>query len=281
MKKSINFNKLIVFMFLVCFITMFIKADVFAAKKPEFTVTYLYGSKNMQQTVIRGENAIAPKDVLVPGYTFIGWSDSGKNIQSDKIILGMYTNNTMYKSATNASTKSKKINDKISAPGKFWWDLSIKGVPYETCVVRWYNSKNGDIWKTEVVPYGTTLPDPPDPTMNGYEFAGWEGSWYNITEDRNIAAYFTVVEESQDLTIQSIEEETEVIPTEDANVTVSNNVSESSDSNDNALEVVQNNDDVNNQQEVKPLNEINNNQSTDNNTSKSTFTSKIKRLFNK
>lgn len=207
---------------------IFIYSDVEAAKKPEYTVTYLYGTKSYVETVEKGKNAIAPKDVIVPGYTFIGWSDSGKNIQSDKIILGMYTNNTMYKSATNASTTARKINDKITAPGKFWWDLSIKGVPYETCVIRWYNAINGDIYKTEVVKYGTTLPDPSEPRMEGYDFAGWEGSWYNITEDRNIAAYFTIIDKTGELTEQKTESPDKTVS--ENNVSFNGAVSSNNDS---------------------------------------------------
>ncbi|HOO28502.1 MAG TPA: InlB B-repeat-containing protein, partial [Lachnospiraceae bacterium] len=59
-----------------------------------------------------------------------------------------------------------------------------------TCVVRWYNGWTDELWKTEVVAYGTTLPDPADPCLDGFEFVGWEGSWTNITEDRAIKAWY-------------------------------------------------------------------------------------------
>ena len=168
-------------------------SDVYAAgKNAKFNVTFIYGTTINTQQVKRGKDAIVPVDTFVPGFTFAGWTDTAANIQSDKIILGMYTPT---KSAVTASTtptqngiggKAIKLNNNVSAPALPWWDMSLKGVPGKTCVVRWYNGHNGELWKTDVVPYGTTLDDPGNPCLHGYDFVGWEGSWENITEDRNI-----------------------------------------------------------------------------------------------
>lgn len=160
-----------------------------ASAKAKHTVTFLYGTKMNTQVVPDGGNAVVPIDTGIDGYTFIGWTDSCMNVKSDKMILGMYVNNTPYAAATNSTSNIKKINDNTSAPFLPWWDGS-KGVPGVTCVVRWYNGHNGELWKTEVVPYGSSLPDPADPCIEGYEFVGWEGSWKNITEDRAIKAYY-------------------------------------------------------------------------------------------
>lgn len=172
-------------------------SDVYAAgKNAKFNVTFIYGTTINTQQVKRGKDAIVPVDTFVPGFTFAGWTDTAANIQSDKIILGMYTPT---KAAVTASTtptqngiggKAIKLNNNLSAPALPWWDMSLKGVPGKTCVVRWYNGHNGELWKTDVVPYGTTLDDPGNPCMQGYDFIGWEGSWENITEDRNIKAWY-------------------------------------------------------------------------------------------
>ena len=172
-------------------------SDVYAAgKNAKFNVTFIYGTTINTQQVKRGKDAIVPVDTFVPGFTFAGWTDTAANIQSDKIILGMYTPT---KAAVTASTiptqngiggKAIKLNNNLSAPALPWWDMSLKGTPGKTCVVRWYNGHNGELWKTDVVPYGTTLDDPGNPCLQGYDFVGWEGSWENITEDRNIKAWY-------------------------------------------------------------------------------------------
>lgn len=168
--------------------------DVYAAAK-KFNVTFIYGTKVNTQQVKKGKNAVVPVDTTVPGFTFAGWTDTAANIQCDKVILGMYT-------PTPASIKPLPVqvadtnkpmifNSDVSAPALPWWDMTLKGEPGKTCVVRWYNGHTGELWKTEVVPYGTSLDDPANPCFDHYEFIGWRGSWKNITEDRNIeACYF-------------------------------------------------------------------------------------------
>ncbi|MCR5268335.1 MAG: InlB B-repeat-containing protein [Lachnospiraceae bacterium] len=160
-----------------------------AQAKAKHTVTFIYGTKTNVQQVPDGGNAIVPTDTGIVGYTFLGWTDTCMNVKADKLILGMYVNNTPYAAATNSTSNIKKVNDNTSAPFLPWWD-GTKGVPGVTCVVRWYNGHNNELWKTQVVPYGSSLPDPADPCVEGYEFVGWEGSWKNITEDRAIKAWY-------------------------------------------------------------------------------------------
>lgn len=167
--------------------------DVAAAKK--YNVTFIYGMNVNTQVVKAGKNAVVPTNTDVPGFIFAGWTDTAANINSDKVILGMYTP-IVVPTASKEPTQNKvggpaiKINNNVSAPAEAWWDMSLKGTPGKTCVVRWYNGHNGELWKTEVVPYGTTLDDPGNPCIEGYDFVGWEGSWENITEDRNIKAWY-------------------------------------------------------------------------------------------
>jgi uncharacterized protein YqfB (UPF0267 family) len=49
----------------------------------------------------------------------------------------------------------------------------------------------GDDESINEVPYGGSLDKPDDPVLDGYTFAGWEGSFTNITEDCTITAKFT------------------------------------------------------------------------------------------
>lgn len=166
------------------------------AKVQKYNVTFIYGTNVVTQQVRQGKDAVVPTNTDVPGFIFAGWSDTAANIQGDKVILGMYAPNGIQPSASKAPTnnpiggRALKANNDLSAPGCDWWDYSLKGVPGQTCVVRWYNGHNGELWKTEVVPYGATLDDPGNPCISGYDFIGWVGSWENITEDRNIMAWY-------------------------------------------------------------------------------------------
>lgn len=172
----------------ICFLLLTSSVEA----KVMHTVTFMYGTKTNVQQVADGGTAIIPTDTAVNGFTFLGWTDSCYNVKSDKLILGMYVNNTPYATATNQVSSVKKINDNTSAPFLPWWD-GQKGVPGVTCVVRWYNGWNNELWKTEVVPFGSSLPDPQDPCLDGFEFVGWEGSWTNITEDRAIKAHYYIL----------------------------------------------------------------------------------------
>lgn len=159
------------------------------AKAKTYTVTFVYGMNINTQQVRKGKDAVVPTNVDVPGFIFAGWTDVATNIQSDKVILGMYTP-TVKQVSEEVSSNVIKYNNDVSAPGEPWWDLSLKGEPGKTCVVRWYNGHNGELWKTDVVPYGTSLDDPANPCMDHMDFVGWQGSWKNITEDRNICAWY-------------------------------------------------------------------------------------------
>lgn len=196
------------------------------------TVCFSYGMKSNVQIIEDGKNAVIPKDTDLPGFKFLGWSDSAMNVRTDKVIIGIYAadteqaqlalaaaalHNAQQTQAAEALKKAqaavlaqqalsntpstplvspspsanvKRVNCDKSAPALPWWDMSLKGVPGKTCVLRWYNGSSGELWKTEVVPYGTTLSDPADPCIEGYEFIGWIGSWEVITEDRNIEACY-------------------------------------------------------------------------------------------
>ena len=157
-----------------------------------YTVSFIYGTNVNTQQVKKGKNAVVPVNTDIPGFTFAGWTDTAANIQCDKIILGMYTPTPVANTAKKRTGWDRPVHvtDELSAPGEPWWDYSLKGTPGQTCVLRWYNGSNGELWKTEVVPYGTTLDDPAPPCISGYDFVGWVGSWENITEDRNIMAWY-------------------------------------------------------------------------------------------
>ena len=110
---------------LLTFILM-MNVSAFAATDEEFTVTYLYGTKSVEQTVKLGGNGRPPRDTAVKGYTFIGWSDTARHVTKDMVILGMYTNNTMYKASTTAASKVKKFNNNKIIQSNFLFYPKLK-----------------------------------------------------------------------------------------------------------------------------------------------------------
>ena len=178
----------------VCAFAVLNDTDVLA--KAMHNVTYIYGAKSVTVPVAHGQNAPIPSDTDVPGYVFTGWVGNAANVTEDRIILGAYSrvgaNPNPVANVRSYTTSYKKVNANKTAPWPEWWkDLNLqKGVPGQTCAVHWYNGHNGELWKTDIVPYGASLPNPTDPCIAGYDFVGWEGDWTNVTEDRAIRAWY-------------------------------------------------------------------------------------------
>jgi hypothetical protein len=191
---------------------------VFAANVNIVFVTP-YG--NYITTVPQGSNAEyhGPTDINVSGFAFCGWDVSLSNVQHDMVATAVYLpigsssqttdvcntyhnlptgvlsystagDNTLHK----ATTTSPYPATPISTPCRLSAQDSIRqnpvGVPGRTCVVKWYNGSSGELWYTDVVAYGSSLTPPEDPCIDGLEFIGWDGSWTNITSDRNIIGCF-------------------------------------------------------------------------------------------
>ncbi len=176
--------------------------DVLAKKgKVTHNVTFIYGMNTVTVPVVHGKDAPVPTDTAVPGFQFAYWVGDSTKVTEDRVILGAYTKIpqlapswTTSNISTGNALWTKKASDAKTGPWPAWWDTirMVKGEPGKTCAVHWYNGWNGELWKTDLVPYGSSLATPPDPCIAGYEFAGWVGDWTNVTEDRAIMATYFV-----------------------------------------------------------------------------------------
>ncbi len=189
----------------------------FPTEAANYVVTFVAANQTTTQIVEAGKDAVPPTDVNVKGYAFCGWSVNTKNVQSNLTAQAIYLPEsagsgqicTTYKNApdgvlsySTATNKSLQISTAASnvPPTPMATPCTLTaaqtvtmnpvGVPGVTCVVRWYNGSTSELWKTDVVAYGASLPQPANPCQAGLEFIGWDGSWNNITTDRNIIACY-------------------------------------------------------------------------------------------
>ncbi len=198
--------------------TVLMASVAFAAN---VTVTFITPGRVTTKVVPQGTNMTyqGPKDINFDGYAFCGWNVPLANVQTDTVAVAVYmpigsesqmvdayrvyknlpTGVLSYTTATldiipETTRNLKNTPTPMTAPCRLTALETIEknpvGIPGQTCVVKWYNGSNGQLCWTDVVWYGTTLPEPADPCMDGLEFVGWYGSWTNITEDRGIMACY-------------------------------------------------------------------------------------------
>ncbi len=191
---------------------------VFAA---DVHVTYVTAKGTSTVTAPQGSNMtwMGPTDLNVEGYAFCGWDVSLANVQQDTIARAVYlpkggtsetsaicqtwqnlpsgvlsysnvTSATLPKATTDLKSPATPMAKTGHLTAAEVIALNPVGIPGKTCVVKWYNGSTGELWGADVVTYGSSLPQPADPCITGLEFTGWQGSWTNITEDRNIVGSF-------------------------------------------------------------------------------------------
>lgn len=110
----------------------------------------------------KGSTATASKE-----YDFISWYDSdGKLITTDaKFVPSKPTSGKWIAASYTAKFKRKAFT------------VSFVG-------------KDGGELKTEKVPYGDPATAPDAPTIDGYEFAGWDTSFDSVTSDLTVTAVY-------------------------------------------------------------------------------------------
>ncbi|MCR4892639.1 MAG: hypothetical protein K5989_10730 [Lachnospiraceae bacterium] len=197
------------------------QTDPAAQAAVEVHVTFISPKGVVMVTAPKGTDMtyMGPTDVGMPGYAFCGWDANLRDVQKDMSVNAVYrpmgggtetaqicttyqtlptgilnythvNNDTLPKATTELQAAPTQMGTPCTMTAQEVIKTNPVGIPGQTCVVKWYNGSTGELWKADVVAYGTTLPQPDNPCINGLEFTGWDGSWTNITEDRNIVAGF-------------------------------------------------------------------------------------------
>ncbi len=218
MKKSISGISMGIITGLL--MTLFMSTAVYAA---QVSVTFVTPYGNYVSYVEQGHSAAynGPVDINVTGFAFCGWDVPLNCVMQNTVATAVYmpmgdakqsvdvcnvyhsapTGVLSYSTAgehsisTGTTLKTSPYPPTVMTQAKrLTAEESIRlnpvGNPGKTCVVRWYNGSNGELWFTDVIPYGGTATPPETPCIDGLEFVGWDGSWTGVTSDRNIIACF-------------------------------------------------------------------------------------------
>lgn len=142
--------------------------------------TFYYNDESTSATTSRGSVSISTS-VDSGG----GWSTSNQQ----KIYTADYTFNR----GTSNSSKSVAVKlsgiDRVGGTMYCTASYTIPAKPSYT--VTFANGYGGTI-KTQTVYYGGSASAPANPTRTGYSFAGWSGSYTNVTSSRTITATWSI-----------------------------------------------------------------------------------------
>lgn len=108
------------------------------------------------QTVEYGKDATPPADPERAGYRFTGWDGVYTDVKADQVVTAKY----------------------IEAAAKTYW---VTFVDYD----------GAEIAKEEVVE-GSSASLPANPVREGYDFAGWSGTYENVQQDEVVTATYRI-----------------------------------------------------------------------------------------
>lgn len=140
----------------------------FAAGK--HNVAFVYGTKQCIVTVDDGCNALPPSDTYVPGYTFAGWVGNANNVTEDRVILGAYI--------------------KADPPAPAVTPAPAPAPVGQTYRVHFIDGLTGAEYYGQTVSEGADANPPEVPHHDGYHFAGYDGSYTNVTSEHNVTALY-------------------------------------------------------------------------------------------
>ncbi|WP_181562705.1 InlB B-repeat-containing protein, partial [Clostridium beijerinckii] len=189
-----------------------------------YTVTFkdYDGTVIAIQTVTEGAGATAPTpNPTRNGYTFAGWDKVFANITEDTVVTATYTENipnsytVTFKDYDGTVIAIQTVTEGASATAPTpnptrngyifaGWDKVFTNITGNTVVTATYTENipnsytvtfkdyNGTVIAIQTVTEGASATAPtPNPTRNGYTFAGWDKGFANITEDTVVTATYT------------------------------------------------------------------------------------------
>ena len=204
--------------------TSALTSAISALAEQTYTVTFVGkdGQELKKETVKKGESATAPEAPVVDGFTFSGWSGSFENVTADVTITAQYTehgkadytalNNAIaqaealtedeftaesWSALQTALTNAKAVDKDLYAESQSVIDAAtealisaISALAEQTYTVT-FKDWDGTVLKQQTVKRGESATAPSQPTRDGFQFSGWDGSFSNVTADVDIVATYT------------------------------------------------------------------------------------------
>ena len=186
-----------------------------------YTVRFLIGDEVFsEQTVEYGDSAQVPATPQKVGATFVGWEyEDGTKFRFSHSVTGDLDVYARFETQTFPvvfmadgeifATVEVEYGDTVDTPygepdKQGWtflgWDFDFTTpIVRETTVYALFEeisytvtfTVDGEVFATETVPEGATVPVPASPRKDGYRFVGWDFDFTTpITEDTTIAAQF-------------------------------------------------------------------------------------------
>jgi uncharacterized repeat protein (TIGR02543 family) len=183
--------------------------------------------------VVYGSGTIGPVAPVIEGYTFIGWSEDFSYVTANLTIFALYEINVYevtfydYNGAilsVQEVTHGSNASDPGAGPREGYtfsgWDtvftdvvtnLSITAVYLPNQYTITYYDREYSIISTELVSYQGSGTYPTAPTVEGYDFVGWDKAVDRIEDDLDVIALyeiktFTVIFRTPDGSVYDLQE---------------------------------------------------------------------------
>jgi len=126
------------------------------------------GGGELSQIVEEGKSATAPEAVR-DGYKFAGWEGDWTNVTSDRVVTAQWAKKETY--TVTFDLAGGRLPS--GSPGRITYVREGESLPV------------------------SSVPKASEVAREGYEFAGWDGDWTNVTEVRTITAIWRKIPEKE------------------------------------------------------------------------------------
>ena len=191
---------------------------VYNVSQQRYLVTFKDVDGNLLKEVIAvyGTSVQAPTAPTIEGYEFIGWSEDITKVVKSMVVTPIYKEIVDVKNITHIfiGRLGETIETIVLPEGQtvkeptvpiyegyifVKWDKEEKDgtivytAIYEEVIKEYtviFKDSEGNILKTEVVKEGASANAPNAPTIDGYEFTGWDKDFSNIKNDLEVIAQY-------------------------------------------------------------------------------------------